>query len=121
MKLLSPRVHGYLDYAMVATFVAAPFLLGFYDVLAPSIACYALAGGLLLVSLLTRYPLGAVPVMPFTVHGDLEFALAPLIAAMPWIAGFALRLPACVFFVASGVGLFLVWVVTDYGGAERRR
>lgn len=41
MKILNPRVHGYLDYLLVALFLLAPTLFGMSSV--PSMISYALA------------------------------------------------------------------------------
>jgi hypothetical protein len=115
--LLTPRTHGYLDYAMGALFAAAPLSFGFTA--APAIASYVVAATIVGLSLFTRYPLGAVRLVPFTIHGDVEFATAPLLVSMPWIAGFSREPLACTMFVGSGVVLFLVWLMTDYRAADR--
>jgi hypothetical protein len=81
--------------------------------------CYVISGALLLVSLMTRYPLGVVPFVPFTVHGALELLGAPVIVAYPWIAGFERVAPARDFYIVAGVAVFLLWLITDYRAADR--
>jgi len=86
MKILNPRVHGYLDYVLVALFLLAPTLFGLSSV--PSIISYALAGIHFTETVLTAFPLGLVSLLPFTVHGAIEFLISFVLIAMPWIAGF---------------------------------
>lgn len=117
MKFLSPRIHGVLDYLLGALFLVAPFWLGFTSQLA-QVLCFVFGGALLLVSLLTRYPLGVLRIVPFTVHGGIEFIAALALIASPWLAGFEGVVPARNFFVGTGVALFAVWLTTDYKAAE---
>lgn len=117
MKFLSPQVHGVLDYLLGALFIGAPFWLDFVSPLAQIISL-AVGATVLLLSLMTRYPLGVLRVIPFPVHGAVEFVAALALIAMPWIAGFDGVPPARNFFVGTGVALFAVWLVTDYKAAE---
>lgn len=117
MKFLSPLVHGALDYMLGALFLVAPFWLDFTSPLARTL-CFVYGGALLLVSLLTRYPLGVLRVLPFPVHGGIEFVASLALIASPWLAGFEGVVPARNFFVGTGVALFAVWLTTDYKAAE---
>lgn len=121
MRLLSPKIHGILDYLAAALFAVAPLLFMFDPRGAAAIGCYAVAGALLVVSLLTRYPLGLVRVVPFTVHGAIEFVVAPLVIAYPWMAGFADMPGPRNFFIIGGAALFVLWMVTDYKAADATR
>ena len=118
MKFLSPKIHGIIDYLTSATFMAVPLLFMLEGVPAAVMGCYVIGGALLLVSLITRYPLGALRIVPFPVHGAIELIVAPLIVAYPWLAGFSDVPPARNFYIVAGAALFLVWLVTDYKAAE---
>lgn len=117
MKLLSPQIHGMVDYLLGVLFIVAPFWLNFVSPLAQIISL-AVGASVLLLSLLTRYPLGVLRVIPFTVHGAIEFIAAIALIAMPWLAGFDGVPPARNFFVGAGVALFAVWMTTDYKAAD---
>lgn len=119
MRLLSPKIHGVFDYLASIVFAVAPVLFMPDAVQAAAIACYAVAVTLLIVSLFTRYPLGAVRLIPFTIHGAIEFVVAPLLIAFPWIAGFSHLHDARLFFILAGVLLFALWLITDYRAADR--
>jgi hypothetical protein len=116
MKILKPTPHGVIDYAMVLLFAAAPTTLGFEGT--PQIVCYVLSAIYLLTSLLTAYPLGAVKVIPFPVHGALEATLAPLFAIFPWLLGFADVPQARNLFLFAAGAVALLWLVTDYHAAR---
>jgi hypothetical protein len=116
MKILSPRVHGYLDYAVVALFLLAPTLFGFAGVAAS--ICYILAAVHAGMTLLTAFPLGIAKIIPFTVHGALEVGVSLFLLASPWLFGFDYVPAARNFFIASAVALGLVWLATDYRAAQ---
>jgi hypothetical protein len=117
VKVLSPRVHGYLDYAAVLLLAFIPTLFGFTG--APAALCYVVAILHLGMSLMTAYPLGMAKVIPFTVHGGVEFATAFFLALSPWIFGFSGLDVARNFFVAFGIGLGGLWLTTNYKAAQR--
>ncbi|KYF57521.1 hypothetical protein BE08_24355 [Sorangium cellulosum] len=112
MKLLSPRHHGYIDYAAVVLLALAPLALRFGPV--PTSVCYVTALAHLTVTLLSDQPLGAARKIPFAVHGAVEFALAVGLVAAPWLFGFSAETAARTFCVAAGVALLLVVVATRY-------
>ena len=119
MKILSPTVHGYLDYMAVLALLVAPALFDFSALAANT--SYTLAVLYFVFSLCTAYPLGAFKLIPFTVHGGIELATAVLFIVLPWIVGFAPDDAARNFFIIAGVLLFAVWLVTDYKAADTVR
>lgn len=110
MKILSPKMHGILDYAVVLVFLAAPALLGMTGIAA--VLSYVLAGVHLALTLLTDFPMGVVRLIPLTIHGWIELLVGPALIAAPWPLGFAAH--ARVFYVAAGVAILVVWRATDY-------
>jgi hypothetical protein len=70
MKPISPLIHGFLDYATAATFLALPRLLGWDKrVMGVMTAAGAFATG---YALLTRYPLGVFKLLPMPAHLALD-------------------------------------------------
>ena len=112
MKILTPTSHGVVDYAAVLTLLVLPSLLDFSNT--PATLSYVLAATQLLVSILTRYPLGLIKRIPFPLHGYYELVTALLLVPMPWLFGFSNEDAARNAFVVSGVSLFVVWLVTNY-------
>jgi hypothetical protein len=117
MKVLNPTIHAMLDYGLAVLFLLAPALFGFSG----TAATLAYASGLVYIatSLLTRYPLGAIKLIPFPVHGVLESIMAAAWIISPWLFGFADLVAARNFFIIAGVALLAVVAVTDYQAAER--
>jgi hypothetical protein len=115
MKILNPRVHGYVDYVAVAGLALAPTLFGFAGV--PATICYILAVVQLVMSLTTAYPTSIAKVIPFTIHGGVELLTSLFLVAAPWIFAFSDVMAARNFFLVSGAGLLLVYLVTDYKAA----
>lgn len=118
MKVISPRVHGYLDYLAVIVLLLAPSLFDFSENAA--MASYIAAGGQFLYSIITDYPLGLFKAISFRTHAGIELAVSLLLIAAPWIAAFADDGNARNFFLVSGIGLFAVWLMTDYAAADHR-
>ncbi|HXH76595.1 MAG TPA: hypothetical protein VNJ08_16605 [Bacteriovoracaceae bacterium] len=112
MKLLNERIHGYLDYVVVISFLLAPSLFGFSGL--PAILSYLLAGVHLLLTLFTDFSTGLFKVLSLKIHGWIELVVAPTLAGLPWLAGFSDLQSARNFYIGAGVIVFLTWLVTDY-------
>jgi hypothetical protein len=119
MKVLDPRTHGYLDYAAVLLLALAPTLFGFVGT--PAFICYVLAVVQLGMSLVTAYPLSIAKLLPFTIHGGVELATSIFLVVAPWLFDFAQVADARNFFVVAGVGLLLVYLLTNYKAAAGYR
>ncbi len=112
MKLLSPRLHGYVDYAVVVLLAFAPLALRFGPV--PTAVSSVAALTHLVLTLLSDQPLGATRKIPFPVHGALESSLGVALVASPWLFGFSAEGPARIFSVITGLALLLVVLATRY-------
>lgn len=89
MRFISTRVHGLLDYLMGLLLCAAPWILGFGSDGAETAVPVSLGIGLILYSLVTRYELGIVPLLPMPSHLFLDGLSGAFLAASPWLLGFA--------------------------------
>jgi len=112
MKILSPNIHGALDYAVVVAFLAAPPALGLSG--AAALLSRVLAGVHLALTLLTAFPLGAIKLIPLKIHGWIEMIVGPALLAVPWLLGFSQEPAARNFYVAAGALIFATWLATDY-------
>ena len=117
MKPISPTVHGVLDYMTCAFFALAPSLFGLSGAYAT--VCYVLAGGYLVISLLTAMPLGVVKAIPFWLHGRLELVSGLVFIASPWLFGFAENTTARNLSIGSGIVFLLVYSLTQWYPQER--
>lgn len=112
MKVISARMHGYLDFLTVILFLLAPTLFGLNQV--PALLAYSLAAIHLLVTLASDFPFGIVKIIPFPVHGWIERVVGPALIAVPFILGFAADEIARNFYIAMGFVIIVVGVLTDY-------
>jgi hypothetical protein len=115
MKPLSPTLHGSLDYVTVLLFLAAPTLIGLTG--AAAAVAYVLAGVHALMTLATDFPLGAARVLPFAYHGWVERVVGPVLIVLPFGLGF--EVPGRTFYVAMGLIIVLVGLLSNYQGARR--
>ncbi len=89
MRFITTKTHGYMDYLMGILLIAAPWIFNFYRGGAESWVPIALGAGAILYSLLTNYELGASRQIPMPVHLTLDLMSGILLAASPWLFGFA--------------------------------
>ena len=89
MKFIKTRTHGYLDYLMGVILIAAPWLFNFDRGQAETWVPVVLGAGVIIYSLLTDYELGVSPTISMRTHLMLDLAGGILLAASPWIFGFA--------------------------------
>lgn len=87
--MIDTRTHGIIDYATGALLIVAPYLFGFAN---GGIAQWLpqLLGALTIVmSLFTDYELSIAKAIPLRVHLGMDMASGALLAASPWLFGFA--------------------------------
>ena len=110
MKPISAVLHGSLDYVTVLLFLASPTLIGLTG--AAATLAYALAGVHALMTLITDFPLGAAKVLPFAYHGWVERVVGPSLIVLAF--GVKVEVTARIFYVAMGVIIVLVGLLSDY-------
>lgn len=89
MKIISTHTHGILDYIMGVVLIIAPFILGFAEGGAETWVPVILGISTIIYSLLTDYELGASRQISMKTHLTLDTVSAIILAASPWIFGFA--------------------------------
>lgn len=88
MRFINTRVHGMLDYGMGVLLIAAPWLLNFARGGAETYVPVVLGVGVILYSLITRYELGVLKVLPMGAHLAMDFFGGLFLAVSPWLFGF---------------------------------
>ncbi len=89
MRFIPTRVHGVLDYLTAGVLIAAPSILSFRKNGMQRWLPIALGVGTIGYSLFTDYELSLFKVIPMPMHLALDVANGALLAASPWLFGFA--------------------------------
>ena len=116
-----PRfVHGFIEYAAGALLLVAPFLLSFESGAAVAVA---IVSGIVVLFLAaaTEGPTSLINYVPLAAHVVLDYVLAGLLIAMPFIAGFSDETAPTAFFIALGVLHLLVTIGTRFKKREEPR
>ncbi|MFZ3179391.1 MAG: hypothetical protein WA156_04100 [Methylocystis silviterrae] len=118
MKLITPTIHGYLDYLTVVVFLAAPKLVGFEGL--PALLSWTLAGVHLALTLATDFPSGWRPWFPFWIHGWIERIVGPTLFLIAFLPVFSNDSSAFGFYIFMGLLIVAVSWVTDYSAEAQQ-
>ena len=120
-KMISPRVHSALDYAVAGSFL----LMGAWywrrnrRAAVGSLLC---GGATAAVSLLTDYPGGARKVISYPMHGQIDGGLIAMTAAMPKLLHIENE-PEAKAFARQALAKTAITAMTnfDYGKRKKKR
>jgi hypothetical protein len=109
VRFLPTRVHGVVDYLWGIALMASPWLFGFADVPAATWVAIVFGAGAILYSVVTAYELGLLKILPMPMHLILDGLGGAVLAASPFLFGFADRLlwPHVLFGLFSVVACFV--------------
>lgn len=113
-----PRfVHGIIEYVAGVVFLVAPFLLSF-DSGAATAVSIIVGVVVLAIAAATEGPTSLVNQIPVSAHVALDYVLAVLLVALPFIAGFSSETAPTAFFIALGIAHLLITIGTRFRQAE---
>jgi hypothetical protein len=113
VKLVPAWLHGIGDYGAGIALIVVALIVGGTD--AAVLTGVVLGAVLLAVSIVTRYPLGAVKAVPFPVHSAGDYLGALLLILAPFALDFNdTDGGLSAFYIAVGVVVLLLSLVTDY-------
>jgi hypothetical protein len=123
MRFIPTKFHAPLDYIVGVALIAAPWIFQFSEHTAATVVPVVLGIGLIAYSLLTDYELGVWKVAPMAVHNLIDVVAGALLAASPWLFGFAdetanVWVPHLVVGLAA---IFLGLTTKQEGGYRYRR
>jgi hypothetical protein len=113
IKPISRKMHAVMDYGYAALIASAPETVGFKNEKTAATLCRAVGGGVFAASLLTRYELGAVPMIPFKVHLAHDVAAGLFTLGAPWLFGFSRNRRVRNTFVVAGAISVLAGLLTE--------
>jgi hypothetical protein len=113
-------VHGVLEYAAAVLLIAAPFVFGFESDTATGIA---IAAGVvvLIVNGSTAMSTGLIKSIPVPAHVMLDYVLAIVLIAAPFVFAFDDDGSATAFFLVLGIVHLLLTIATRFIRDERPR
>ncbi|WP_127145227.1 SPW repeat domain-containing protein [Pelagibacterium montanilacus] len=83
------RVHAIIDYLVGLLLLVAPYLFGFATGEIEQVLPQVLGVLTLVMSLITRYDLSIAKIIPVPIHLGVDAVAGVLLAASPWLFGFA--------------------------------
>ena len=113
-----PRfVHGVIEYLAGVLLIAAPFLFGFEDdsAIAVSIIVGVIA---IVIAASTEGASSLVDSIPISVHVLLDYALAGVLVAAPFLFGFSDESAPTAFFIVLGIAHLLITLGTRFRGPK---
>jgi hypothetical protein len=106
-------LHGVIEYVVVVALIVAPFVLHFQAGTATA-ASIVIGVILLFVVATTVGRTGLVDQIPVAVHVLLDYVLAAVLVACPFIFGFSNETNPTAFFIALGVVHLLITIATRF-------
>ena len=119
VRVLPAWLHAVADYAVGLTLIIVALAVGGTNA---AVATGVVVGAVvLLVSVLTRYPLGVVKVLPFTVHSAGDYLAAALLIVAPFALDFRdSDSGLAAFYIVAGLAVLAVSLVTNYQYSDKR-
>jgi hypothetical protein len=111
-KMISPKTHAIIDYAMAGSFLVGAALLARKHRRA-AFASLACAVAELATAMITDYPGGVKPLISFRTHERVDGGLASIVGAMPLAMNFGDDREAT-FFRAHGIAIAAVTGLTQW-------
>ncbi|HEY2813038.1 MAG TPA: hypothetical protein VGJ03_06230 [Acidimicrobiales bacterium] len=119
VRLLPAWLHAIADYAVGLSLIVVALAVGGS---AGAIGTGVVVGAtVLVVSMLTKYPLGVLKVLPFTIHSAGDYLAAILLLGAPFVLNFADGdggLTA--FYIVAGIAVLGVSLITNYQYSPKR-
>jgi len=116
MKIINSKVHGILDYLTVVFLAASPTLFDMEGDLRTF--TYILAAVHLLLTVLTRFELGIIKVIPFPIHGIIEILVAVSLAGVSLYFNQQDNMKGFYYYIWLAVVIALVFLLTDFKNNE---
>jgi hypothetical protein len=119
VRLLPAWLHAVADYAVGAGLIAIALAVGGSG---KAVAAGVIVGAtVLVVSVLTKYPLGIFKVLPFTVHSAGDYLAAALLLVSPFLLNFNNSdTGLTAVYIVAGVAVLGVSLITNYQYSDKR-
>ena len=113
-----PRfVHGMIEYAAGVLLIASSFIFAFEDGAATALSI-VVGVVAIIIAASTEGPSSLVDSIPVAVHVLLDYALAGVLIAAPFLFGFTDESAPTAFFIVLGVAHLLITIGTRFRAAK---
>lgn len=119
VRLLPAWLHAVADYAVGAGLIVIALAVGGSG---KAVAAGVVVGAtVLVVSMLTKYPLGIAKVLPFTVHSAGDYLAAALLLLSPFVLNFNNSdTGLTAVYLVAGIAVLGVSLITNYQYGDKR-
>ena len=119
VRLLPAWLHAVADYAVGAGLIVIALAVGGSG---KAVAAGVVVGAtVLVVSVLTKYPLGIVKVLPFTIHSAGDYLAAALLLVSPFLLNFnSTDTGLTAVYIVAGIAVLGVSLITNYQYSDKR-
>lgn len=119
VRFLPAWFHAIADYGVAVALIGLAVAIGGS---AKAVGAGVVVGAVVLaVSMLTRYPLGVVKVLPFKLHSAGDYLAAALLIVAPFALGFDHSdAGLSTIYVVAGIAVLAVSLITNYQYSPRR-
>jgi len=119
VRLLPAWLHAVADYAVGAGLIIIALAVGGSG---KAVAAGVVVGAtVLVVSMLTKYPLGVAKVLPFTVHSAGDYLAAALLLIAPFALNFhSTDTGLTAVYIVAGIAVLAVSLITNYQYSDKR-
>jgi hypothetical protein len=119
VRLLPAWLHAVADYAVGAGLIIIALAVGGSG---KAVAAGVVVGAtVLVVSMLTKYPLGVAKVLPFTVHSAGDYLAVALLLVAPFALNFHSSDTGLTgVYIVAGIAVLGVSLITNYQYSDKR-
>jgi hypothetical protein len=119
IKALPAWLHAVADYAVGLSLIIVALASGAEG---KAVATGVVVGVVvLIVSMLTKYPLGVAKVLPFTIHSAGDYLAATLLIVAPFALDFySSDKGLAIFYIVAGIAVLAVSLITNYQYSDKR-
>jgi hypothetical protein len=115
---ISLTMHAAFEPLLAALLIAAPFLLRFSDQGAPTAVSIVAGVAVLLMGMSTDWRLSLIKAIPVPAHMTMDFILAGVLVASPFLFGFSDQGAPTAFSIIMGIVLLLAVLATRWYPAK---
>lgn len=109
--------HGVVEYVVGVLLIVAPLLVDFDSRAAVALSlAYGMA--VLVLTAVSQLPSGLIPQVPVSAHMVLDFVLAGLLIASPFVFGFSDGAAPTALFIVLGIAHLLITIGTRFEDAS---